>query len=382
MKTVQTQARFLSVKRSGEFLIIAAMMLTTIGLVMVYAASAMKGLQQFGDAFMFIRKQGLVALAGVGAIFMIQKLSEKQIRLLTAPLLLFSVTVLALILVPGVYKSGGGANRWIHVFGVGFQPAELAKLALVFFLAKNLSREQFAIDDFRRGILPNLLVYAAFACFMMLQPDFGSTVLIGAVLVSMLFVAGLQIRYILGLAFSALALVAAAIMVAPYRMARVTSFLDPWSESRGSGFQIIQSYLAFQNGGFAGVGLGESKQKLYFLPEAHTDFILAVLGEEFGFIGVMLVSSLFCLFIYCGLRIAFFQTTLFRRYLAFGLTAVIGYQAAFNMAVSMGLLPTKGLPLPFISSGASSLLVSLIVSGFLFRLSKDSSIEPHTRQTS
>ncbi len=187
----------------------------------------------------------------------------------------------------------------------------------------------------------------------------------------MLFVAGLNMRYILVCAAGALVLAVAAIAVAPYRLARLTSFLDPWAEIKRGGFQIIQSYLAFQNGGLAGVGLGESRQKLFFLPEAHTDFILAVLGEEFGFLGIALLVSLFAGFVFCGIKIALSQNNLFRKNLAFGLTATIGIQAAINMAVAMGMLPTKGIPLPFISSGASSLLVSLTVTGFLWRLSKD-----------
>ena len=191
----------------------------------------------------------------------------------------------------------------------------------------------------------------------------------------MLFVSGLNFKYILASGGVACSLVIAAIAIAPYRLARLTSFLDPWAEMRGGGFQFIQSYLAFQNGGFAGVGLGESRQKLYFLPEAHTDFILAVLGEEFGFLGVLLIIALFALFLISGLRITMAQNSHYRRNLAMGLTALIGVQAAINMSVAMGLLPTKGIPLPFISSGASSLLISLTITGFLWRLSKENVFE-------
>lgn len=367
-----------SLEQSGFGMLVSSLLLTTIGLVMVYAASAMKGLQQFDDAFIFIRKQSLVAAAGFVGIWIIGKLNERHIRLITLPLLALATFLLSLILVPGVYKVGGGAARWINLVGFRFQTAEIAKLALVFFLAKNLSRDTFAIDDFKKGILPNLAVFGVLALFMMLQPDFGSTVLMGLVLVSMLFVAGLNVRYIIACATAAFILAATAIAMAPYRLARVTSFLDPWSEIKKGGFQIIQSYLAFQNGGFAGVGLGESKQKLFFLPEAHTDFILAVIGEEFGFLGISLVIALFAMFVFSGIRIAMNQKTHYRRNLAFGLTAMIGIQAAINMGVAMGLLPTKGIPLPFISSGASSLLISLTVTGFLWRLAKDERDFDHT----
>jgi cell division protein FtsW len=267
-----------------------------------------------------------------------------------------------------VYKSGGGAARWISLGGFRFQSSEIAKLALVFFLAKNMSRKGFDINQVKGGLAQNFIVFGLFAALMMRQPDFGSTALMGLVLVGMLFVAGLNWRYIAGAIGAAVLAAAAAIAVAPYRMARLTSFLDPWAEIKRGGFQIIQSYLAFQNGGFLGLGLGESRQKLFFLPEAHTDFILAVLAEELGFIGVTFLCLTFAYYCFLGFRIAFLQTKPFQMYLAFGLTSTIGFQAAFNMGVAMGLLPTKGIPLPFISSGASSMLMSLIATAFLLRL--------------
>jgi len=329
-KSIHDKMTKRSLNHSSHGLLVASFLLTTIGLVMVYAASAMKGLQQFSDAFLFIRKQALVAGAGFIMNWCIGQMRERQLRLLTLPLLALATGLLAMIFVPGVYKMGGGASRWMSLAGIRFQPSELAKLALVFFLAKNLARDRFSIDSFRRGIFPNLLVFGMLATLMMMQPDFGSTVLMGLVLVSMLFVAGLNTKYIAACAGAALLLVAAAVAVAPYRLARLTSFLDPWSEMQRGGFQIIQSYLAFQNGGFAGVGLGESKQKLFFLPEAHTDFILAVIAEELGFLGVSLVVSLFAMFLFCGVRIAMNQKTHYRRNLAFGLTFLIGIQAAIN----------------------------------------------------
>ena len=354
----------------GRALLCAAGLLTTIGLIMVYAASSMKGLQQFSDPFLFLRKQALVAMTGVGIVFILGKLSEDHLRKIVIPLLAVALCLLALIFVPGVYKSGGGAARWISLFGLRFQTSEIAKIALVFFLAKNLSRTDFDIHSFKHGVLPNVCVFGVFALLMMKQPDFGSTVLLGVILVTMLFVAGLSWRYIVGCMAGALLSMAVAVAVAPYRLARLTSFLDPWGEIQRGGFQIIQSYLAFQNGGFVGVGLGESRQKLFFLPEAHTDFILAVLGEELGFLGVLLVVCLFSFYCIVGIEIALLQSSTYRRYLAFGLTSIIGFQATINMAVAMGMLPTKGIPLPFISSGASSLLISILVTGFLWRLSR------------
>jgi cell division protein FtsW len=292
----------------------------------------------------------------------------RVIERVALPLLVISLGLLALIFVPGVYKSGGGAARWISLGGFRFQTSEFAKLALVFFLAKNLSRKDFHVNSLTTGILPNIAVFGCFAVFMMRQPDFGSTVLMGLVLLGMLFVAGLDWRYIFGSLGVALTGMAIAIAMKPYRLARLTSFLDPWAEIQKGGFQIIQSYLAFQNGGLFGLGLGESRQKLFFLPEAHTDFILAVLAEELGFLGVTFLCLAFAYYCFLGFRIAFLQARPFQMYLAFGLTATVGFQGTINMGVAMGLLPTKGIPLPFISSGASSLLMSLVTTALLLRL--------------
>jgi cell division protein FtsW len=355
-------------QEAGRLLFATTLLLLMTGLVMVYAASALKGEQQFHDAFVFIRKQSLVAIAGLVMMYGITRLPMQMIERMALPLLCAALGILALIFVPGVYKSGGGASRWIAFGGFRFQSSEIAKLALVFFLAKNMSRSGFNIQSLKTGVLPNCLIFSLFAVLMMKQPDFGSTVLMGLVLVGMLFVAGLNWRYISGAMGLAAVAAAAAVAVAPYRLARLTSFLDPWAEIKRGGFQIIQSYLAFQNGGLLGLGLGESRQKLFFLPEAHTDFILAVLGEELGFLGVTFLCLTFAYYCFLGFRIAFLQTKPFQTYLAFGLTATIGFQGIINMGVAMGLLPTKGIPLPFISSGASSLLMSLIATAFLLRL--------------
>jgi cell division protein FtsW len=358
-------------QEAGRLLFGITLLLLMAGLVMVYAASALKGEQQFNDAFVFIRKQTLVASLGLGIMYFVTKLPMRVIERLALPLLGLALLILALIFVPGVYKSGGGAERWISLAGIRFQSSEIAKLALVFFLAKNMSRRSFDINCIKTGILPNCVIFACFAALMMKQPDFGSTVLMGLVLMGMLYIAGLHWRYILGALGLAVVAAGAAVAVAPYRLARLTSYLDPWAEIKQGGFQIIQSYLAFQNGGFLGLGLGESRQKLFFLPEAHTDFILAVLGEELGFLGVTLICLTFAYYCFLGFRIAFLQTKPFQTYLAFGLTATIGIQGIINMGVAMGLLPTKGIPLPFISSGASSLLMSLVSTAFLLRLTID-----------
>lgn len=347
------------------------MIMTGIGLLAIFAASSLKGSQQFGDEFLFLRKQSLAAALGLCLAIGLQFIPLRWLERATLPILVFAIALLALIFVPGMYVHVGGASRWLNLPIVGGQPAEITKLALVLFLAKNLSRPASDLSRPRRGLLPNLMIYGLVSGLLLVQRDLGTPVLLFGVTFCMLFVAGLQRRWM----FGALALFGLAILLAvlfePYRMARVLSFLDPWSTFKGSGFQIIQSFVAFQNGGLLGVGLGESKQKLFFLPEAHTDFVLAVIGEEMGLLGVMLVCGAFLYFSYLGFKITKAQPTSYRRFMAFGVTTTVSLQACLNMGVCMGLLPTKGMTLPFISSGNSSLLVFLVMAGILARLARD-----------
>ena len=353
-------------------IVVCAAMLTGLGLLAIYASSSMKGAQQFGDSLVFFRKQFVVAVAGFIGIVAAQRFPWRWFESLTLPAYVFSLGTLALIFVPGAYSVGGGAARWLHIGGVSFQPAELAKLTLIMFLAKNLGRSNFDLRQFWRCVVPNLIAFGAFAICLMKQPDFGSTVLMGVLTVVMLFISGLPFRYLALMGAAGIAGMVAAVIAAPYRMARLLSFLDPWAEVRGGGFQIIQSYLAFKNGGLLGTGLGESRQKLFFLPEAHTDFILSVIGEELGLLGILLVCALFLFMSIIGLEVARRQTSKYRTLLAVGCTALIFGQSTLNMGVTMGLLPTKGMPLPFVSSGASSLLVFLAVTGILARLARES----------
>ncbi len=359
----------------GTTLIMAVAFLTGLGLLGIYAASSIKGAEQFKDAFIFLRKQALVAAFGFALIFIFKYIPFHWIKKSTVPLLIISICLLALILLPGFYIKVAGASRWIRIGPLNFQPAELAKISLVLFLAANLSRTTCYIDKFVSGILPNILVFGVFAGLLLLQPDFGSIVLLFLVTMFMLFTAGVTRRFLMVTMSGALAAFAGLVLWAPYRLNRILSFLDPWSEIKRGGFQIIQSYLGFQNGNLLGVGLGESQQKRFFLPEAHTDFILSVIGEELGLIGVLLVIFLFICIAYLGFKIALLHTQRYKKFLAFGLTVLITAQATINMGVAMGLLPTKGIPLPFVSSGASSLTIFLITAAILARLGYELSSE-------
>ncbi|MBM4251011.1 MAG: putative lipid II flippase FtsW [Deltaproteobacteria bacterium] len=349
-------------------LLLVVLLLTLMGLTAIYAASSLKGQQQFSDEFLFLRKQIGSTLVGLFAYFIIQLVPWRWIERATLPLLLFTLGLLSLIFIPGMYVKIGGASRWLNIPIIGGQPSELTKLAMVLFLARNLSRPSSDIHSFTRGVLPNIFVFAIVSGLLLLQKDLGTPVLLFAVTFCMLFAAGVTRKFVLSAVGAFLGAVCLAIIFEPYRMARVMSFLDPWSQVKGSGFQIIQSFVAFQNGGLFGVGLGESKQKLFFLPEAHTDFILAVIGEESGLLGVLLVCACFLYLCAVGFQIAQNQNSPHKRFLAFGLTVTIVIQALINIGVCMGLLPTKGMTLPFVSSGSSSLLVFLMISAILTKL--------------
>ena len=365
----------------ANHLILATFFLTLLGLLTIYAASALKSAELYGHPYHFLYKQMFGATVGFASIYLLHLFSFIWIEHLTLPLLILSIITLILVFVPNIYTKVGGASRWLRFGSLSIQPAELVKVALVFFLAKNLSRSKFKIANMRSALIPNLLVLAIFSICLMKQPDFGSVVLLFIVTFLMLFVAGLPKNYIISTIVITCSLFAYAVVSAPYRLKRLISFLDPWSNASSGGFQIIQSYLAFKNGGLFGLGQGLSKQKLFFLPEAHTDFILSVLAEEMGLLGVLLVFVLYFYIVLVGYRISIYQKNKYRKYLAFGLTSLLATQTCLNIAVVTGLVPTKGIPLPFVSSGVSSLLSFLFCIAILARLASETTI-PTTKTIS
>lgn len=359
--------------------ITAAVVLMCIGLLAIYAASAMKGIHQMDDPYLFLRKQSMVALFGIVCFGFARLIKPTWLSSIPLPLFLFTLALLALILVPGAYAKVNGATRWLDLPFQRYQTSELAKIALILFLAKNLSRKSSRIESFWGGILPNVAFFGTYALFLMLQPDFGTTALLACITFCMLVVAGIAVKYTLAAMGAAIILFGSAIYMAPYRMKRMLAFIDPWDQIREGGFQIIQSYLAFQNGGFSGTGLGESKQKLFFLPEAHTDFILSVIGEELGLIGVSFVVACYGVLSFCCFQITKKQKEPFLRYCCFGLTLLISVQAIFNMGVVTGMLPTKGIPLPFISNGASSLFTFILAICILLMANNSTGSESETK---
>lgn len=284
---------------------------------------------------------------------------------LRMPSLLAGILLLIVVLIPGVGQMAGGAQRWINMGFGQFQPAELARLLLLFYVSATLAVRADRLDSFNKGFLPLLLVTGFMMFLLILQPDFGSAMSVFTLSVALWFVGRVPLPYIGGIFILALPGVVFLIMGAGYRAQRVMTFMNPWADPQKAGFQVIQSFLAFYNGGWTGVGLGNSQQKLFYLPEAHTDFILSVLGEELGVMGLITVVGLFLCLLWIGSKITRAQMSQFGYYLAAGLTLFICLPAMLNMMVTLGMLPTKGLPLPFFSSGGSSLLVSLIALGML-----------------
>ncbi len=353
---------------TDRFLILSALALVVMGVVMVYSTSYMVAMNRFGDEFFFMKKH--LVYAGVGLVLFLaaSRIPYPLYRKLVYPLLLLAAGLLLLIYVPGIGFKAGGARRWIHLGPLAFQPSEPAKLAVVVFLAYSLSKRTERIKDFYFGFLPNIIIPGAVILLVLMEPDLGTSLTLSAIVFTMCFLGGVRLRYLLGLLVPALPLVYLVITRYAYMGKRIMVFLDPWKDARGAGFQMVQSFLAFGSGGVTGVGLGEGMQKLFFLPEAHTDFILSVIGEELGLVGVGLVIAFYIVFLVSGIKIALKAKDLFGAYLAMGLTIMVALQAVVNMGVVLGLLPPKGLTLPFISYGGTSLVINMIAVGILLNI--------------
>lgn len=348
--------------------------LVIFGLIMVYSSSFIFAQERTGDGFSFIKKQLIYSLLGIGAVYLGLTLEIRKLRQWAYPILGIATLLLAMIWIPGVGVRVGGAQRWIRLGFFNFQPAEFMKLAAVVFAAYQLERKQDRLHRFSPGILsPVVPLFPAFI-LLLAQPDFGSIVLMSIVLLALLFLAGVPLKNLMVAVVSAGFAGASLALSSEYRRERLLGFLDPWKDPGGRGFQVLQSQLGVHNGHVWGVGLGNGKEKLLFLPEAHNDFIFAVIGEELGFIGIILVVLSFLFLIYRGLRIAWTayskQKDHFSMLLASGLTLALGIQAFVNMAVVLGALPTKGLPLPFVSYGGSALLMNLFAVGLILNVSR------------
>jgi cell division protein FtsW len=351
-------------------MLLAVAGLLALGVTMVLSTSYLHSQERYGDGTYFFRKQLIAMGAGAIALVGCSLAPSALYRRFAYPLLAISFILLVMVLIPGIGVSRGGARRWIMFPGFAFQPSELAKLSMVVYLAHSLAKKEELIRSFSVGIVPHLIVSGAFAGLLLLEPDFGTALILTMLLYFMLFVGGVRVSHLLATGLLALPALVYVLMTAEYRLRRLMTFWDPWSDPSGSGFHVIQSLIAFGSGQWFGRGLGESRQKLLYLPEAHTDFVYSVIGEELGLLGALVVLGLFAVIIFRGLQLSAKIEEPFDQYLAFGLTVLLGLQALIHMGVVMGLMPTKGLVLPFISYGGSAMMINLMEAGILLGLSR------------
>jgi len=355
--------------KSDRILFTAAALLVCVGVVMVYSASAALAFDRFGQAYLFLTKQALWTALGLAAVAVAMRIDYRTYR---NEAFIWSLTaVVCLLLVLVLFSAPvNGARRWFNMGGLGIQPSEFAKIAAVLFTALTLERRMHRIDDLPYSLLPIAIVAGAMSGLILLQPDMGTAFSLLLIVGTMVFAAGLNYRYMVGAALLVVPALYFAIMSEPYRQRRFLAFWDPWADPLGEGFQLIQSLIAVGTGGMLGRGLMGGVQKLFFLPEPHTDFIYAVIGEELGLLGATTVLICFCVIAWRGVRIAMRAQDGFGSFLALGLTTMIAVQALVNVSVVIGLLPTKGIPLPLVSSGGSSLLISLVGVGVLLNVSQ------------
>ncbi len=356
------------IRRMDPFLLLSTLALVGFGIVMVYSASFPVGTERMGDPYHFLKKQAIAAGLGIGFLVLGARMNYRYWQPLAFPLLIASIILLFLVFVPGLRQQIGGAYRWLKIYGFSFQPSELAKLALVIYLARSLTKKEGRMERFTVGFLPFVVVLAILFPLVLKQPDFGTGVLFAAVVFLMLFVAGTPLRFLGGALLAAVPFLVYLAVKSGYRWERIVVFLDPWKDSGKAGFQITQSFMAFGVGKVFGVGLGEGKQKLFYLPEIHTDFIFSVIGEELGLVGVAIIIALFLVLVIRGFQSCFRAPDRFGTYLSLGITVLIAIQTLLNMGVVMGLLPTKGSTLPFISYGGTSLMMNLMAVGILLNV--------------
>lgn len=354
-----------------KWLIGAIFGLLIIGLMMVASSSVMVSTKYFHQPFHFLIRQACYLFVGLLIALIIIRTDSGFWEKISMPMLVVCLFLLLIVLVPGIGRSVNGSRRWLSFGPIGIQVSEMAKLTMIFYLSGYLVRHQKAVSESIFGFIKPMVVLGIVSVLLLLEPDFGATVVISGTVMAMLFLAGVKLRYYIGLMIGVVTALIFLALSSPYRVARLTAFLDPWADQYNSGYQLTQSLIAFGRGGWFGSGLGESIQKLLYLPEAHTDFLFAVLAEEMGLIGILVVMTLYSILVIRGLTIAYTSYTqerLFASFTAYGLTFWLGLQAAINMGVNAGLLPTKGLTLPLLSYGGASMVINCMVVALLLRI--------------
>ncbi|MDX9788409.1 MAG: putative lipid II flippase FtsW [Desulfobacterales bacterium] len=356
------------------YLLFPVLFLVGIGVVMVYSASSAVAMKSYGTDQFFLKKQAIFSLVGIMALVICRRVPIRFLRRMAYPILALAVVGLVAVLIDGVGRTAGGATRWIRVGWFTFQPSEPARFALVIYLAYSLSKKKDRLHDFAIGMLPHVLVLGFLSFLILMQPDFGSVIILCAITWTMLFVGGVRLKHLL---LPVPVLVPGLIWVmctAEYRIKRLMSFLDPWQYTNDSGYQIVHSLMAFGTGGIWGAGVGQGYQKLFYLPEPHTDFIFSVIGEELGLVGVLAILGLYCLIVWRGVIISKNARDSFGALVAFGLSAAIGLQVAINMGVTLGMLPTKGLTLPLLSYGGTSLIMNMAAIGIIMNVGAERTV--------
>jgi len=359
---------------SDKWLFLATLVLVCISVVMVYSASALVALEKFQQPYLFLTKQLMWAAVGLALVSIVMRIDYRTYR---QPAFIWTCLGVVVIGLVGVLFSApvNNARRWLGFGGLGVQPSELAKLSAIFFIAALLERRMQRINEIGYALLPIGLVVLLLFGLIMLEPDFGTSMSLALIAAVMVFAAGLNYTYIVGAALTALPGIAILVMGTAYRRRRMLTFLNPWEDPLGDGFQVIQSLIAVGTGGIWGKGLMNGVQKLFYLPEPHSDFIYSVIAEELGLIGATIVLICFCIITWRGLRVALLAPDSFGAFLALGLTTMVAVQAFVNISVVLGLMPTKGIPLPFVSAGGSSLLMNLLGMGILLNVSQHAATE-------
>ena len=360
-----------SADNAGTLITLVTFALVLLGLMMILSASFVSSYTNYGSSFRFFNRQLLWVALGIAAFIVFSRLDYKRLKGIGYLLILASIALLCAVLVPGIGITVGGSARWLGAGPLSFQPSEFAKIALILFAADVFSRKQeSSLEDLPHTLLPMIPVLAVLAGLVMLQPDLGSTILIGAIGLGTILVAGAPLRYVGVIAGLGLAAASVAAVIDPERRSRVMSFLDPWKDALGDGYQTIQGLIAIGSGGWFGVGLGASRQKWNYVPNAHTDYIFAILAEEMGLLGSFVVLGLFVALAYLGLRTARRAPDRFGMLLAAGITIWIGVQAFVNIGVVTASLPMTGVPLPLVSFGGSSLVLTLLAAGVLTNIAR------------
>ena len=360
----------MSLREIRTLMAIIVIILLNVGLVMIYSASGIYALEELGDKTYFLKRHVLYLFLGFIATVGVMCVDYRDLKKYSKPLLIAGIMLLILVLIPHIGTETYGARRWFRIGPFSFQPSELMKIIIIVYMADYLSRKQNKLNSFLDGFLPPMVILGLVSLLIVVQPDLGNTLLIASIVFVMLFTAGAKIKHLISVLFLTLPALIYLVVKVPYRMRRIIAFINPWEDSLGVGFQLSQSQIALGSGGFFGVGLGKSMQKLFYLPAAHTDFILSIIGEELGLVGTLSIVVLFMAFIWQGARIVKRTNNPFGYFMGVGIVAMLGFQAVVNIGVSIGAFPTKGLPLPFISYGGSALIFNMISVGLLFNISR------------